>query len=90
MHLLLCVAVGILASQIIRLEAKPLLALSTGVLISTGIFYLSEAFLWRWWSPVFAVYSKQLPIFLGYVLIGLGVGLYSIFVRSARARDERY
>jgi hypothetical protein len=86
LHLLLTVAVGVLASQTIPVRARLGASLGLGVLLATGWFYLLEGFFWRFAFAPFALYSKRPAIFFGYVLIGLCVGLYSMFVRSERAR----
>jgi hypothetical protein len=89
LHLLLCVGLAALAAQIIRPDGRLLRSLAAGILLSTAWFYLWDGFFWRYAFPPFAIYSKRPAIFFGHVLIGLCVGLYSIFVRPFRAPENR-
>ncbi len=84
LHLLLTVAFATLTSQVISPRRRIGPSLGMGILLSTGWFYLVDGFFWRLVFPPFSVYSKRPSIFFGYVLIGMCVGLYSIFVRSDR------
>lgn len=86
--LLICVAFGMMAGQVIPPDGRLLRSLSAGILLSSAWFYLWEAFFWRNLFPPFAVYSRRPSIFFGHVLIGVCVGLYSIFVRSDRTPEN--
>lgn len=86
--LLICVLFGVLSAQIIPPDGRLLRSLSAGVLLSSAWFYLWEAFFWRIFFPPFAIYSRRPSIFFGHVLIGVCVGLYSIFVRPARTLEN--
>lgn len=86
--LLICVAFGMLGGQVIPPDGRLLRSLSAGILLSSAWFYLWEAFFWRNLFPPFAVYSRRPSIFFGHVLIGVCVGLYSIFVRSDRTPEN--
>jgi hypothetical protein len=88
-HLLLCVGLAAATSQVVPPDGRLLRSLSAGILLSTGWFYLWDGFFWRFAFPPFAIYSKRPAIFFGHVLIGLCVGLYSIFVRPFRAPENR-
>jgi hypothetical protein len=89
LELLLCVGVAIIASQMIPPRFTILSSLAIGVLLAAMWFYLWDGFFWRFAFPPFAVYSKRPSIFFGHVLIGLCIGLYSIFVRSNRTLENR-
>lgn len=84
-HILLCLGFALIASQILPTTLR----LTTSILASTlGAsiwFYLWDGFFWHTAFPPFALYSKQPTIFLGFLLQGLCIGLYSILVRSTRA-----
>lgn len=86
--LLICVLFGILATQVIPPDGRLLRSLSAGVLLSSAWFYIWEAFFWRNLFPPFAIYSRRPSIFFGHILIGVCVGLYSIFVRPARTPEN--
>jgi hypothetical protein len=86
--LLICVLFGMSAAQIIPPDGLLLRSLAVGVLLSSAWFYLWEAFFWRNFFPPFAIYSRRPAIFFGHVLIGVCVGLYSIFVRPPRTSEN--
>ncbi len=86
---LLCVGIAAIASQLIGPNAPLLRSLAMGLLLGTAWFYLWDGFFWRQAFPAFAVYSKRPPIFFSHVLIGLCIGLYSIFVRPSRMPETR-
>jgi hypothetical protein len=77
-----------LAAQIVPAGGRLLRALSAGILLSTAWFYLCDAFFWRLYFPPFALYSKRPSVFFGHVLIGVCVGLYSVFVRPLRTLEN--
>lgn len=87
LHLLLCVALAVVASQL--LPPKTRLGLSVlGAMLGASLwFYLWDGFFWRTVFPPYALYCKQGAIFAGFLIEGLCVGLYSLFVRSSRATN---
>ncbi|GAB4357091.1 MAG: hypothetical protein OHK0021_01400 [Bryobacter sp.] len=88
-HFLSCSLTGVFASQVIGLRTRAAASLGIGILLATAGYYLVDFLIWRNWLPVFAVYSRRLPIFFSHVLVGLCVGLYSIFVRRDVALNGR-
>jgi hypothetical protein len=84
-HMLLCVALALLISQLLVPTLRLRTAILTATLSASLWFYLWDGFFWRLAFPPYALYSKQAPIFFGFLLQGLCVGLYSLFVRSSRA-----
>lgn len=86
-HLLLCVALALLISQLLAPTLRLRTAILTATLSASLWFYLWDGFFWRLAFPPYALYSKQATIFFGFLLQGLCVGLYSLFVRSHRAAN---
>jgi hypothetical protein len=86
--LLICVLFGMVGAQIIPPDGRLFRSLAVGVLLSSAWFYLWEAFFWRIFFPPFAIYSRRPAIFFGHVLIGVCVGLYSMFVRPPRTPEN--
>jgi len=87
-HVLLCLIFGTLFSQIVPPNLRRRTSLLLGVLASTTWFYLLDGFFWRRAFPPFALFSKRPSIFLSFVLLGICVGLYSVFVRSCFERQN--
>lgn len=81
LQFLSCSFTGLIASQIIGVQNRALASLGLGILLATAGYYIADALIWRIWLPSFAFYSHRLPIFFSHVLVGLCVGLYSVFVR---------
>jgi hypothetical protein len=78
-HWLNCSLLGIVYAQVVPLRRWMAL---WGPLCGSLWYYLWDGFFWRKAFPPFALYSKRPSIFAAYVLVGLCVGLYSIFARS--------
>lgn len=91
-HTLVGLAIHLLASTLFAvlfaLAIPPNLRLFTslllGILAATSWFYLVDGFFWRRAFPPVALYSRRPSIFFSFVLMGICVGLYSVFVRSSK------
>lgn len=84
LHLLLCVSLALLASQLLSPKTRLSFSVLGTVLGASLWFYLWDGFFWRTVFPPYALYCKQGVIFAGFLIEGLCVGLYSLFVRSTR------
>ena len=87
LQILFCTAYAILFAALVPPSMKILTAVLLGILSATSWFYLLDGFFWRRAFSPFALYSKRPAIFFSFVLLGICVGLYSIFVRSDRDRQ---
>ncbi len=81
-QVLSCTCFAILFAAIIPPSSRLLSAALLGILAATSWFYLLDGFFWRRAYFPFSIYSKRPSIFFSFVLLGICVGLYSIFVRS--------
>lgn len=81
-QVLSCTCFAILFAAIIPPSSRLLSAVLLGILAATSWFYLLDGFFWRRAYFPFTIYSKRPSIFFSFVLLGICVGLYSIFVRS--------
>ena len=84
LHLLLSTTFALLFATAIPPTLKSLTSLLLGVLGATSLFYIFDGFFWRKAFPPFALYSRRPSIFFSFVLMGICIGLYSVFVRSRR------
>lgn len=83
-HLLLSTAFAILFALAVPPTLKPFTSLLLGILAATSWFYLIDGFFWRKAFPPVALYSRRPSIFFSFVLMGICIGLYSVFVRSPK------
>lgn len=83
-HLLLSTAFACLFATAIPPTLRPLTSLLFGVFGATTWFYVLDGFFWRKAFPPLALYSRRPSIFFSFVLMGICIGLYSVFVRSRR------
>ena len=74
---LLAAALGQLLSPRLPKSTSVLL----GILGGTSWYYLTDGFFWHRILPAYAAYGKRPAIFGAWVLAGICVGLYSIFVQ---------
>ncbi len=86
-HLLLCNVFAILFALLVPPALRALTAVLLGIVAATTWFYLLDGFFWRKAFPPFAIYSRRPGIFFSFVLLGICVGLYSVFVRSSPERQ---
>ena len=87
-HAFLCLLFGVIFSQVVPPNLRRRTSVLLGVLASTSWFYLLDGFFWRRAFPPYALFSKRPSIFLSFVLLGICVGLYSVFVRSFVERQN--
>jgi hypothetical protein len=83
-HLLLSTLFAILFAMLIPPTLRPFTSLLLGILAATSWFYLIDGFFWRRAFPLAALYSRRPSIFFSFVLMGICIGLYSVFVRSPK------
>ncbi len=83
-HFLLTAALAIGFAMLISPRMRPLPAMLLGILFSTWSFYLLDGFVWRKAFSPLGVYARRPSIFFSYVLMGICIGLYSVFVRTSR------
>lgn len=83
-HLLTSTLFAILFAIAIPPTLRPFTSLMLGILAATSWFYLIDGFFWRRAFPPVALYSRRPSIFFSFVLMGICIGLYSVFVRSPR------
>ena len=84
LHLLLTTVFAVLFATSIPPTLRPLTSLILGILAATSWFYILDGFFWRKAFPPLALYSRRPSIFFSFVLMGICIGLYSVFVRSRR------
>ncbi len=87
LHVLICTLFAIIFAALVPPSLRLLTAVLLGILAATSWFYLWDGFFWRKSFSPFALYSKRPSIFFSFVLLGICVGLYSVFVRSERGRQ---
>lgn len=83
-HLLFSTAFALGFAALIPPTLRPLTSLFLGILAATSWFYLLDGFFWRNSFPLVSQYSRRPSIFFSFVLLGICVGLYSVFVRSSK------
>lgn len=83
-HFLLSTIFAMLFAVAIPPTLRPLTSILLGVLAATSWFYILDGFFWRKAFPPLALYSRRPSIFFSFVLMGICIGLYSVFVRSRR------
>ena len=83
-HLLLSTAFALVFAAVIPTNLRPFTSLVLGILAATTWFYLLDGFFWRNSFPLVSQYSRRPSIFFSFVLLGICVGLYSVFVRSSK------
>ncbi len=83
-HLLLSAIFALIFAAVIPPTLRPLTSLVLGILSATTWFYLLDGFFWRNSFPLVSQYSRRPSIFFSFVLLGICVGLYSVFVRSSK------
>jgi len=83
-HLLFSTLFALLFATIIPPTLKPFTSLLIGIFAATSWFYLMDGFFWRRTFPPVAIYSRRPSIFFSFVLMGICIGLYSVFVRSSK------
>lgn len=84
LHLVFSTAFALLFATLIPPTLRPLTSLILGILAATTWFYLLDGFFWRNSLPLVSQYSRRPSIFFSFVLLGICVGLYSVFVRSSK------
>jgi hypothetical protein len=84
LHLLLSTVLAILFASVVSPMLKPLTSLLLGILSATFWFYFIDGFFWRKAFPLLSLYSRRPSIFFSFVLMGICIGLYSVFVRSPK------
>ncbi len=84
LHLLFSTTFALLFALAIPPTLRPLTSLILGILAATSWFYLLDGFFWRKTFPLVSLYSRRPSIFFSFVLLGICVGLYSVFVRSSK------
>ncbi|MEO5952289.1 MAG: hypothetical protein ABIQ44_07480 [Chloroflexia bacterium] len=83
-HLLLTTVFALLFATVAPPYLKPFTSLLLGILAATSWFYLLDGFFWRKAFPPVSLYSRRPSIFFSFVLMGICIGLYSVFVRSSK------
>ena len=83
-HLLCSTVFAIVFAEVIPPTLRPLTSLVLGIFAATSWFYLLDGFFWRNSFPLVSQYSRRPSIFFSFVLLGICVGLYSVFVRSSK------
>jgi hypothetical protein len=83
-HLLLSTLFALIFAALVPPTLKPFTSLLIGILAATSWFYLIDGFFWRRAFPPVAIYSRRPSIFFSFVLMGICIGLYSVFVRSSK------
>ena len=83
-HLLLSTTFALAFAVVVPPTLRPLTSLMLGILSATSWFYLVDGFFWRNSFPLVSQYSRRPSIFFSFVLLGICVGLYSVFVRSSK------
>lgn len=83
-HLLLTTIFALLFAALVPPALKPLTSLLLGILAATSWFYLLDGFFWRRAFQPVTLYSRRPSIFFSFVLMGICIGLYSVFVRSSK------
>jgi len=83
-HLLLSTAFALLFASVVPPTLRPMTAVLLGILASSSWFYLLDGFFWRNAFPPVSLYSRRPSIFFSFVLMGICIGLYSLFVRSRK------
>lgn len=86
LHFLLSTLFGMFYASIVPPSLPMVSSLLVGVLATSWWFYLLDAFFWRPLFPAMSMYSRRPSIFFSFVLMGICVGLYSVFVRSPKER----
>lgn len=84
LHLLLTTIFALIFSAIVPSAIRPWTSLLLGILAATFWFYLIDGFFFRPAFPPLSLYSRRPSIFFAFVLMGICVGLYSVFVRIPR------
>lgn len=84
LHLLLVMLLAVGMGQLISPRLPLATAAWIGVLGGSSWYYLLDGFFWYRLFPSFAAYAKRPSMFTAWVLAGICVGLYSIFVRTLR------
>jgi hypothetical protein len=84
LHLLLSTIFALIFAAVVPPTLRPLTSLMLGILSATTWFYLLDGFFWRNSFPLVSQYSRRPSIFFSFVLLGICVGLYSVFVRSSK------
>jgi len=83
-HLLLTTIFALLFASLAPPVLKPLSSMLLGILAATSWFYLLDGFFWRRAFQPVTLYSRRPSIFFSFVLMGICIGLYSVFVRSSK------
>ncbi|MBZ2184833.1 MAG: hypothetical protein K7J46_08970 [Bryobacter sp.] len=84
LHVLLSCLFAVLYALAVPATLPPLSGLLIGILSASWWFYVLDAFFWRPLFPAMSVYSRRPSIFFSFVLMGICIGLYSVFVRSPK------
>jgi hypothetical protein len=84
LHVLLSCLFAILYAMAVPSTLPTLPSLLIGILAASWWFYLLDAFFWRPLFPAMSIYSRRPSIFFSFVLMGICIGLYSVFVRSPK------
>jgi hypothetical protein len=84
LHVLLSCLFATLYSLVVPTTLSLLASLLVGILAASWWFYLLDAFFWRPLFPAMSMYSRRPSIFFSFVLMGICIGLYSVFVRSPK------
>lgn len=81
-HLLLSGLLGVLCSfLLVRYATRPVRSLWVGLLMGLAWYLVSFRWLWPVVSEAVVVYQPFPAMFVGYLLFGVSLGLYPVFVR---------
>ena len=81
LHVLLSGLVGVVASLLlVRYVAKPIRSLWVGMLLGIVWYLAAFRWLWPWLSRAVVIYQPFPAMLIGYVLFGVALGLYPVFV----------
>jgi hypothetical protein len=75
---------ALLYALLISPNLRPTVSLLLGVLGCTWWFYLLDGFFWRKTFSPLSLYARRPSIFFSFILMGICVGLYSVFVRPSQ------
>lgn len=84
LQFLFTAAPAILYAILVSPQLRPLTALLLGILFCTWWFYLLDGFFWRKTFSPLSLYARRPSIFFSFILMGICVGLYSVFVRPSQ------
>jgi hypothetical protein len=82
LHLLVSGLVGLLCSFfLVKYVARPFRSLFVGLLVGLAWYLASFRWLWPLFSVALVIYQPFPAMLVGYLLFGVSLGLYPVFVR---------